>query len=313
MQSTPRGSQPMYLPAAPFALADTVTCAALVDVAYDQYFQWYNQVYPSRTKFVWTTPNNGFAYSAPLFWRNTWFGTTYDEPFGFVAANANLDAFLVFRGTMSDADEYQDGKLDQTPYLIVPAYGQVHLGFYEIYQGLQADIYSAIAGLNRMPPFKRFFFTGHSLGSGLSSLAIPDLLANTSVKPGRIAVLHHNLASPRVGDPQYAYMMDNNGVPTYRIVNTEDLIPDAPTAILGSYLYKHIGTSVDFTAQYDTIGGNHSLDIAYDYAIAHPANPEGPLPTRTLGLARCTGVRVALDGRLTRPARPSEQVTATPT
>ena len=66
MASTPRGSLPMYFPGAPFALSDVVNCAALVDVAYDQYTQWYNQGYPSRQNFVWTTPNNGYAYSGPL-------------------------------------------------------------------------------------------------------------------------------------------------------------------------------------------------------------------------------------------------------
>lgn len=311
MPGTPRGSQPMFFPAAPFALADVVSCATLVDIAYDQYTQWYNQGYPPKSKFVWTTPNNGYVYSAPLFWTFTWFGTSYDEPFGFVATRGT-DVFLVFRGTMSDADEYQDAKVDQTPYQIVPGYGQVHLGFYEIYQALRGDIYAAINALNPNITFKRFLFSGHSLGSGLSSLAVPDVLANTSVKPGPIAVLQHNLASPRVGDPQFAYMMNNNGVPTYRIVNTEDVVPDAPTAILGSYLYKHIGTPVDFTAQYDTIDDNHSLDIAYEYAIAHPTNPEGPLPVRTLGLARRPGVRVAVRGKLTRPLRPPAHVTATP-
>jgi triacylglycerol lipase len=68
---TPRSSPPMYFPVAPFALADVVTCATLVDIAYDQYTQWYNQGYPPKGKFVWTTPNNGFKYSAPLFWTNT--------------------------------------------------------------------------------------------------------------------------------------------------------------------------------------------------------------------------------------------------
>jgi triacylglycerol lipase len=309
MPNIPRGSRPMYFPAEPFALADVVTCAALVDVAYNQYVQWQHQRYPSKAKFAWTTPSNGFTYSAPLFWTNGWFGTSYDEPFGFIAANANGDAFLVFRGTMSDADEYQDAKFDQTPYQIVPTYGQVHVGFYEIYQGLQAQIYTAISGLT---PFKRFFLTAHSLGCGLSSLAVPDLLANSTVQPGPgLSVLHYNFASPRVGDPQYADMMDGNGVPTYRIVNTEDLVPDAPTAISGSYLYKHIGTSVDFTAQYDTILDNHSLDLAYSYAIANPDDPQGPVPTRPLGLARRPGVRVAMEGRLTRLAPPPAGLTVT--
>jgi triacylglycerol lipase len=314
MPTTPRGSLPMYFPAAPFALADAVNCAALVDIAYDQYVQWYNQDYPSKGQFVWTTPTNGYTYSAPLFWTTSSWG--YDEPFGFVAQNnANLDAYLVFRGTVSDDDWYQDGLASQTPYQIVPGYGQVHEGFYEIYQGLsaQSQIYTAIAGFTG---FKRFLFTGHSLGCGLSSLAVPDVITHTSVNPRAITVLHYNLASPRVGDPQYAYMMNNNRVPTYRIVNTEDVVPDAPTAVFFDYLYKHIGTQVDFTAQYDSIGDNHAHDTCYQYALLNPDNPEGPLPSlvaRPPGLAPRPGVRVAVvEGRLTRLARPSAEVTATP-
>jgi len=61
MPNTPRGSRPMYFPAAPFALADVVTCAALVDVAYSQYMQWQHQRYPSKAKFAWATPSNGFT------------------------------------------------------------------------------------------------------------------------------------------------------------------------------------------------------------------------------------------------------------
>ena len=55
--------------------------------------------------------------------------------------------------------------------------------------------------------FKRLFFTGHSLGCGLSSLALPDVIANVPIKPGPVPLLHYILASPRVGDPQYAYKM----------------------------------------------------------------------------------------------------------
>ncbi len=314
MSTTPRGSLPMYLPPAPFALADTVTCARLVDIAYDQYADWVNQDYPSRSQFSWSGPNNGFTYSTPLFW-SYWMGFTYDEPFGFVAVNATGDAFLVFRGTMSHADELQDAKIDQTAYQIVPGYGQVHVGFYEIYQGLQADIYAQISWLSNFITVTRFFFTGHSLGCGLSSLAVPDVLVNTSIKTGlgRIPILHHNLASPRVGDPQFAYMMNKIGAPTYRIVNTEDIVPDGPPPVFSSYLYKHIGIPVDFTAQYGTTLGNHGIDTAYDYAIAHPNDPEGPLPTPLpLGLAKLPGVNVAFDGKLKRlPARPAPGI-ATP-
>ena len=70
---------------------------------------------------------------------------------------------------------------------------------------------------------------------------------------------------------------------------------------------------MDFTAQYNSIGDNHSLDIAYDYAIANPANPEGPLPPpRPLGLSSRPGVAVALDGQLMRLTRPPPGIAMPP-
>lgn len=308
MEDTPRGSPPMYFPGE-FALSDVVNCATLIDVAYNQFEQWYDQGYPSRENFIWTTPDNGYVYAGPLFWTYVWADVfTYDEPFGFVASDSNSNVYLVFRGTMGEADDAQDLKMDQTPYQPVPGYGMVHLGFHEIYVKLQPDIHAAIATLKSL---KRFIFTGHSLGCGLSSLAIPDVITNTPVKPGEgFLVQHYNLASPRVGDPQFAYMLNNSGVPTFRIVNTEDIVPDGPPSVFNGYIYKHIGTPVDFTAQYNSLGDNHGIDIAYEYAIANPTNPEGPLPpSRPLGLSRRPGVRVVVEGgRLARLRRPSAAV-----
>jgi len=293
----------MYFPAAPFALADAVKCAALVDIAYDQYTQWVNQDYPYTANFQWNPMNTAYTFSTPLIWPYD--EGLYDEPFGFVAQdNATRDVYLVFRGTQSHADEVQDAKIYQTPYSIVQEdYGQVHTGFYEIYTALNSQIHTAIAGLM---PFKRFVFTGHSLGCGLSSLAVPDIITNTSVKPGpNLTVMHYNLASPRVGDPQYAYMMNNNGVPTYRIVNTEDVIPDGPPSFTDGYLYKHIGISVDFTAQYDDTLDNHAHNTCYQYALLNPDEPEGPIPPPCpLCLAALPGVRVAfVGGRLVRASQ----------
>jgi triacylglycerol lipase len=72
-------------------------------------------------------------------------------------------------------------------------------------------------------------------------------------------------------------------VPSFRIVNTEDVVPGVPFAvtddIFATYLYKHAGTPVDFTATYDSTGNNHSMLDCYLYAVNHPAQPEGPLPT----------------------------------
>lgn len=274
----PRGSPPMYFPAAPFALADAVACATLVGVAYDQCQQWIDQGYPSKAQFNWVpqTTTTPYTYSVPFFWSYGVLGIDYDEPFGFIAQAANGDTTLALRGTVTDADDIQDARVDQVAYRLVANYGNVHGGFYEIYAALSPQILPAIAGLSGI---KRFFFAGHSLGSGLSSLAVPDVTTNTPVKvSANLPVLHYNFASPRVGDPQYAYAMNNNGVPTYRVVNTEDIVPDAPPAVIGPTLYKHVGIPVDFTAQYGSYDGNHSLANAYDYAVNNPTDPEGPLP-----------------------------------
>jgi triacylglycerol lipase len=53
--------------------------------------------------------------------------------------------------------------------------------------------------------------------------------------------------------------MNGNGVPTFRVVSTEDIVPDASPPVIGTTLYKHIGTPVDFTAQYGSYDANHSL------------------------------------------------------
>jgi triacylglycerol lipase len=143
-----------------------VACAALVNIAYQQYAQWIKAGCPGKSNFHWSTPTGHFYYSAPLFWSYL----LYDEPFGFVAVNTQSnDAYLVFRGTMSKADDAADLLTDQVPYKFVPGYGQVHLGFHDIYEQLQPQVHAAIAAaVAVVAPLRRFFFTGHSLGSGLS-------------------------------------------------------------------------------------------------------------------------------------------------
>ena len=60
--------------------------------------------------------------------------------------------------------------------------------------------------------------------------------------------------------------------------------------MIGATLYKHIGTPVDFTAQYGSNDQSHSLLIAYDYALNHTTDPEGSLSARRLA-SRIWGLR----------------------
>jgi hypothetical protein len=209
-----------------------------------------------------------------LFWTTTWDWITYDEPFGFVAqAKASGDTFLALRGTVTDADWWQDiVESRQTAYNFVENYGNVHEGFYTIYKSLSLQIREILGSFSNV---KRFFFTGHSLGSGLSTLAVPDVITNTGLQPtSSLPVLHYNFASPRVGDPIFAGLLNGGPVPTFRIVNTEDIVPIALPPVIGTTYYQHIGRPVDFTANYGSLGDNHSLTGAYIYALNNPHDPQ---------------------------------------
>lgn len=282
VQDIPRGSPPMYFPSG-FSLDNALACTALLDAAYSQYSLWVDAGSPPAANFKWVPPS-GYTCSAPLFSTFNYYVWDYEyqttEPFGFAAVDADGNAYLVFRGTSSIADAAADATIDQTAYSIAANYGLVQEGYYYIYQGFNSSVSQAIAGLAAIQPFSNFFFTGHSLGSALSSLAIPDVRVACAAQLTGVQAAHYNFASPRVGDAQFASSMYTSGISTFRVVNTEDAVPDAPLAVSGlSTFYKHIGTPVDFTAQYDSIISNHSLDIAYEYALRNPSNPEGPLQT----------------------------------
>ena len=265
-------STPMYFPSA-FDMKDAKTCTDLVQVGYQMYAQWTRQNKPRhQDNFHWQAPvGTELSYSAPIWSKEKLFHFLREsEPFGFVARAADGDAHLVFRGTDSLDDWIENAQLEQTDYGLVPGYGKVHKGFHSLYRSMRDEVHAQLAALGSI---NRLWVTGHSLGSGLSTLAVPDLL-QAGVSP---QLLHYNLASPRVGDSDFAAAYNSNGAPTYRIVNTCDLVPEIPPAVLDSKgcLYQHIGTPVCFTAQYGSLSGNHSLMDAYDYALDHPEAPQG--------------------------------------
>lgn len=285
MGVTASKSLPMYFPAAPFDLADVVTCARLVEVAYDQYAQWVEQGRPRHWRdFLWKPAwPSGFEeswVSPPLMGDAKGIVLEHPEPFGFVVQDTSRRGFLVFRGTESEADWYKNVQIKQVPYTLVttPDFGRVQEGFFTLYASMSPGV---IADVDLIAPTTtRFFFTGHSLGSSLVTLAVPDVMTNSTLAAA--SYVHYNFASPRTGDPTFSAALNGLAkVPTFRIVNTEDVVPDVPLAVTSDIVrtcyYKHVGTPVDFTAEYDSIGGNHSMLSSYLYAVTNPGQPQGPI------------------------------------
>jgi triacylglycerol lipase len=265
-----------------FNLTDAQTCASLVSAAYDQYDQFKQQQYPDPSRFDWTwTSPTSVVDPLPIWWIQHLIPS---EPIGFLTTDGAGNAYLVFRGTMSKADFTMDGDFGQTSYDLVTNFGNVDKGYYDIYTHLVVQTTPntdpetpLLDAINALTGVSTFFFTGHSLGAGLSSLAVPDVSTNSSLTPSSsLTMVHYNFGSPRVGDVDFASAMNfNTNILTYRVVNTEDIVPVAPPpeSATGPMLYQHIGTSVDFNANYGTVDANHSMANTYAYAVNNTDNP----------------------------------------
>ncbi|HEX8489899.1 MAG TPA: hypothetical protein VF626_02675, partial [Chthoniobacterales bacterium] len=218
--SSPRKSLPMYFPPS-FSLPDAVLCSELVNTAYDMYYQWKAQGHPTQQNFRWTPRGPALTYGAPI-WAQTWWFPYRVEPFAFVAYSAQGNIYLVVRGTESDSDWLDDLDVSQSTYWPAPGYGKVHAGFMSIYGYMSAAVLAAINNaLQRLGAnAKALFITGHSLGSGLSTLAVPDVITNSSLNRSTVRVTHYPLASPRVGDPDFYYRYSLQTLPTFRVIDT---------------------------------------------------------------------------------------------
>ncbi|MNQ44351.1 Lipase (class 3) [compost metagenome] len=262
-------SLPMYFPSA-FSLSQALQCANLVEAAYAQYAQWLQQDKPRKPEdFNWTPPADmaGWSFSAPV-WSilSELHYINESEPFGFAASDPNGEVYLVFRGTESAQDWVDDLEVKQTSYPWQSGVGLVHDGFLKLYTSLRDLALQAVDGLK---PAGNLWVCGHSLGSALSSLAVLDLHETWPDQP----LQHYNFASPRVVDPSFASYYNGLAVPTYRVVNDSDLVPEVPPGVTDNWVYQHLGLSIDFTASYSSVEADHSMADCYLYAINNPDAP----------------------------------------
>ncbi|GLZ86858.1 hypothetical protein Pres01_29090 [Metapseudomonas resinovorans] len=261
-------SLPMYFPSA-FSLTQALQCANLVEAAYDQYEQWLQQDKPRKpSDFNWQPPSmSGWSFSAPI-WSilSELKYINESEPFGFAASDPSGAVYLVFRGTESAQDWVDDLEAKQVAYPWQSGIGQVHQGFLKLYTSLRDQ---ALQALDVLQPGGDLWVCGHSLGSALASLAVLDLHTQWPDQP----LQHYNFASPRVVDPTFAAYYNGLNIPTYRVVNDSDLVPEVPPGVTDTWVYQHLGQAVTFTASYSSFAGDHSMADCYLYAIDNPNAP----------------------------------------
>lgn len=147
-------------------------------------------------------------------------------------------AIVAFRGTQIDRlDEFVKDMVRNLSFLPQPwDRGQVHGGFKtaleEIWRG-DDGLAAHLESLRRSQSDLSFWFTGHSLGAAIATLAADRF--------GDIRGLY-TFGSPRVGDEGFVAQY---GVNAYRFVNHNDLIPQLPP-VTGLSLpfvddFQHVG------------------------------------------------------------------------
>lgn len=237
-----------------------------VSAAYDMYdaqpsnpVPWPPPPLPGGYIFVaWVQMKDFFIEESPY----TFYGLLARNP-----DNVN-DFVLAIRGT-SDAEEWWDDFRSMSQ-VVMPNFGSntayVGEGFYLIYQTLWVVPVGA-GPAARQAPSKSFgaagsfadqvaaavkhhvaassppgtphpealganasvTVVGHSLGSALATLYVAENSITTAVQTPLLCTL----ASPRVGDPNFASTFDALGIPSWRIVNYHDfafhdVVPDLP-------------------------------------------------------------------------------------
>jgi len=159
------------------------------------------------------------------------------------------DAMILvsFRGSAAPTDFMTDAAMNLIPG---PFSGDVHEGFSNALASVWDSLTAAIADF-RGDKHKSLWFTGHSLGAGLATIAVARLLDMGHAVDGL-----YTFGQPRTGDVRFA--RDFNRVfksTTFRFVNNNDVVTRIPPRVLG---YRHTGT-----LRYFDEDGDFHAEIGY--------------------------------------------------
>lgn len=205
------------------------------------------------------------------------------EWFGFaLAPNRGISGasnIIAIRGTRTVDEWTLDATAFQVPIPLVwfdnhdqLAFARVHLGFLILFAFMKAQLDAAFGKFNASAGT---LVVGHSLGSALATLTAVYTQVVGSGEP----VEMYNLASPRVGDPDFVGAFNSLVPHAYRIVNLSDLVPMLPPTEItlpeeGTVTYGHVGQQWAYLWQTGNVGDNHYFDTNYGVAVKnqYPTN-----------------------------------------
>lgn len=209
--------------------------------------------------------------------------------YGFVARSLqNRHEFvLAIRGTEGVLEWWDDCFASLVPFTQVRAAGRVENGFDKIYSSLKVvkphpapdsstrelekraaatepptgslaeqleqladtleepDVQQKIRLTSAARPRRSFAVTAHSLGAALATLFV---IENKDKKKFDISILC-TFASPHVGDSEFVRQFNLLPITSWRLVNTQDLVPKVPLHIHSLFDYRHVATACEFSSR----------------------------------------------------------------
>jgi triacylglycerol lipase len=179
-------------------------------------------------------------------------GTAYDTQ-AFLGQRDDL-VLVSFRGT--EPTNVKDWLTDADAVSRPSEVGHVHTGFWRAFETVRERMLDDIRTMSdggRRP----VWFTGHSLGAALATLAVACCSAANVAVAG-----HYNFGSPRAGDASFRSFYDERyATVTFRFVNNNDIVPRVPPRELS---YDHVSFRRYFNRHGMLVADMRLLDALLD-------------------------------------------------
>jgi triacylglycerol lipase len=150
----------------------------------------------------------------------SWLSNTATDTQGFTVADAQGNAFCIFRGTESLRDAKTDADITLVPTRWKRGQERVHRGFRNALESVWPQVVAGLAKARPAGAATPLFWGGHSLGAALGQIGALRAV-QTGVVPASSTQVY-TLGSPRLGDDELRWSYNSTLPRSFRTANYQD-------------------------------------------------------------------------------------------